>query len=91
MTCRILAILFSVEGTWRSRQHHNLRKTAFKPTPGSLTHSLTNKASLSTIVLIFVQSSSQQMFSSAVATKAEQQANTLYSLDHEESMAFRVA
>lgn len=38
---------------------------------------LTNKASLSITVLIFVQSSSQQMFSSAVATKAEQQAKTL--------------
>lgn len=51
---------------------------------------LTIRASLSIEAVIFAQSSSQQMFSSAVTTSAEQRANTLYSLDHEESMDFWV-
>lgn len=65
-------------------------KLALRQTNSSLLI-LTNKASLSMTVFIFIQSSSQQMFSSAVATKAEQHAKTLYSLDHEESKAFWVA
>lgn len=54
-------------------------------------HLLTFKASLSIEVVIFAQNSSQQMFSSAVTTSAEQQANTLYSLDHVDSIDFWAA
>ena len=49
---------------------------------------LTIRASLSIAAAIFAQNSSQQMFSSAVTTSAEQRANTLYSLDHVDSIDF---
>ena len=51
---------------------------------------LTLRAFLSNRAAILPHSSSQQTFSSAVATRAEQQANTLYSLDHVPSMDFWV-
>lgn len=45
----------------------------------------------STAAVIFAQSSSQQMFSPAVTTRAEQRANTLYSLDQDDNMDFWAA
>lgn len=52
---------------------------------------LTIRASLSIAAVIFAQNSSQQMFSSAVTTREEQRANTLYNLDHVDNIDFWVA
>lgn len=43
---------------------------------------------MASVAFILAHSSSQQTFSSAVTTRAEQRANTLYSLDHVDSMDF---
>ncbi len=47
---------------------------------------LTMRASLSIAAVIFAKSSSQQMFYSADTARAEWRANTLYSLDHVDSI-----
>lgn len=61
----------------------NVRQMPFRP--------LTFRSILSTAGVILTHSSSQQMFSSAVITSAEQRANTLYNLDQVQSIDFWVA
>lgn len=105
-TWRMLATAFNVEGTWiMNSKQKDINRNRIKKiksnfvwhlfldncTCGFPSHPPTFKASLSIDALIFAQNSSQQMFSSAVTTSAEQRANTLYSLDHADSIDFCAA